>query len=701
MEDVVAKVEKAKSPITVSGIPIYVARKTCLANCEIAGVDYLLYETATGWEIVSINEDESFTSVLTGTGVMHDMCNYQDSIILAGSTGAWIVEDGALEIIYDSEVMSIQSDGASLWGVVGGKVCQFGGTDGFIEVITEASLLHNKPFYYDGDYYSIGTYTGGSEHIMYKLVGGTWTAVYTDATSRKIIAPVILLGRLFVAISNDVYEWDGTTFDFISTSLHGINYMFSHNGNLLHMTLTAGYLSDITELNITTLVNSLYARIDITPGQVFGSSINDVFILVCTDTSNNKNNIYTIATNTGETIQEPDFILDDPSFGIVWDANRQTRIWTYTKEYIFDEQITEIIQENDRDEQTISAIKSGDIYTFLAYTTGTATVVYSTPTYGTPTPIDDTVRAYSKLRLLADALYCGATDGEVYKVEPSGLTQITSTLSGCYALAWRKDKIYAAGATQVYLVNANGTISEVENATSATTIKELFVSGDYLVWCPTYTTTGTLYAAFVEYTGSVNVWQDITLHIPTDFPIGATKIFRKMSAYSGTPVIIEAVTGSTIEGKASVSLYGQYAFVVLERISATLFALREIEDYYTFTPSLLFGGSAVGMTYSGRTGLVVRKKNETRVSIYVQLSAKGNSTGAPTITGSAIAASTAKECFIENAMVLFTGTLVVILETSGTFTISQRQENGYIGTFDDTKFTNTSRIRATAIFKEA
>jgi hypothetical protein len=588
MEDVVAKVEEAKSPITVSGIPIYAARKTCLANCEIAGVDYLLYETATGWEIVSINEDESFTSVLTGTGVMHDMCNHLDSIILAGEDGAWIVEDGALEIIYDSEVTSIQSDGSSLWGVVGGKVCQFGGTDGFLTVYTDAvyPYEYRQGFLYNGDYYSLGNISGTFDN-MYKLVSGSWSLVYTEPSGYILSNPVVLNGVLYVVINNSfIYSYNGTGFDLVYSASGTITFMRPFGDKLAFSAANNG--KQVYLLDATLGTAELYATVD--KNLTIDSCVeyND-FLIVTTFGATWPVYVYSLASETGETVQQPcieieEQVGDSPPQQI-YVYNNTIRMISLNYEYIISAQVDSYSVESITANTTVAYIMNDENRFVITdeFSSPEEMHIRVTYPYGTPTPIDDTVRAYSKLRLLADALYCGATDGEVYKVETAGLTQITSTLSGCYALAWRKNKVYAAGATQVYLVNANGTISEVENATSATTIKELFVSGDYLVWCPTYASpaTGTLYAAFVEYTGSVNVYQDITLHVPADFPIGATKTFRKMSAYSGTPVKIDPPTGATFEGKTSISLYGQYSFVVLERISATVFAIREWNDYVT------------------------------------------------------------------------------------------------------------------------
>jgi hypothetical protein len=60
-----------------------------------------------------------------------------------------------------------------------------------------------------------------------------------------------------------------------------------------------------------------------------------------------------------------------------------------------------------------------------------------------------------------------------------------------------------------------------------------------------------------------------------------------------------------------------------------------------WTPVLQFGGAAVGLTYSARTGATKRVGNVVYFEMRITLSAKGSSTGAVTITGIPIAADTA------------------------------------------------------------
>lgn len=77
-----------------------------------------------------------------------------------------------------------------------------------------------------------------------------------------------------------------------------------------------------------------------------------------------------------------------------------------------------------------------------------------------------------------------------------------------------------------------------------------------------------------------SVYIDTTATVPVNtMLIGDTKRFWRLAAYDGDPVTITPPTGATFEGLASLELYGQYSFVELERISETVFVIKELSDY--------------------------------------------------------------------------------------------------------------------------
>lgn len=110
------------------------------------------------------------------------------------------------------------------------------------------------------------------------------------------------------------------------------------------------------------------------------------------------------------------------------------------------------------------------------------------------------------------------------------------------------------------------------------------------------------------------------------WPIGATKKIWKLSAYDGNAVTITPPSGATIEGLASIELYGQYSFVELERISETVFAVKDWRDSYalTFAPSFTSGST---WTLSTNQGLFSRDKRRATISGRIVFSSLGDAGG--------------------------------------------------------------------------
>lgn len=119
---------------------------------------------------------------------------------------------------------------------------------------------------------------------------------------------------------------------------------------------------------------------------------------------------------------------------------------------------------------------------------------------------------------------------------------------------------------------------------------------------------------------------DIAITVGSVMRVGSRLLIRRTVAYDGNPVTITPPSGATFEGLASLSLYGQYSFVELERINSTLFAVKELKDefYITFTP-LFTGGST--WTLTGNVGTFSRKGNTCAISGRVNFSSLGDASG--------------------------------------------------------------------------
>lgn len=77
---------------------------------------------------------------------------------------------------------------------------------------------------------------------------------------------------------------------------------------------------------------------------------------------------------------------------------------------------------------------------------------------------------------------------------------------------------------------------------------------------------------------------------------------------------------------------GQVKFPATQNASADANTLDDYEEG-SFTPTLLFGGAAVGMTYSYQAGRYTKIGNRVFFFLEIILTAKGSSTGTATITG--------------------------------------------------------------------
>jgi hypothetical protein len=111
---------------------------------------------------------------------------------------------------------------------------------------------------------------------------------------------------------------------------------------------------------------------------------------------------------------------------------------------------------------------------------------------------------------------------------------------------------------------------------------------------------------------------------------GNTQIFRtaagaeSMRLVSSGALVLKG--GNATPGGAGIT------FPATQSASSDANTLDDYEEG-TWTPSLLFGGASSGMTYSVRIGTYTKVGNLVTATSYIELSAKGSSTGAATISG--------------------------------------------------------------------
>ena len=110
------------------------------------------------------------------------------------------------------------------------------------------------------------------------------------------------------------------------------------------------------------------------------------------------------------------------------------------------------------------------------------------------------------------------------------------------------------------------------------------------------------------------------------FPNSSTQLV------AGAPLTTPSFTTTIGVGAATASASGAgVTFPATQSASSDANTLDDYEEG-TFTPNLAFGGGSSGMTYSIQTGSYIKIGRLVFVSINIQLTALGSSTGSSTIT---------------------------------------------------------------------
>lgn len=66
--------------------------------------------------------------------------------------------------------------------------------------------------------------------------------------------------------------------------------------------------------------------------------------------------------------------------------------------------------------------------------------------------------------------------------------------------------------------------------------------------------------------------------IPANVPIGGRLQFIRITAYNGNGCRVYAPSGTTLNGYSGLSLFGQYSYLIVERINSTVFVLIDLMD---------------------------------------------------------------------------------------------------------------------------
>jgi hypothetical protein len=129
-----------------------------------------------------------------------------------------------------------------------------------------------------------------------------------------------------------------------------------------------------------------------------------------------------------------------------------------------------------------------------------------------------------------------------------------------------------------------------------------------------------------------------------------------------------------------------------------------LDDYEegTWTPTLLWGGNAVGLTYGQRDGVYTKVGNIVTVNFTVILTNKGSSTGTGAITGFPFSVSFSNQSFfIYSDRVNFTGGVLAGYINSGATALLYNQVSGANAQIGAAEFQNDSYIYGSFTYRVA
>jgi hypothetical protein len=143
--------------------------------------------------------------------------------------------------------------------------------------------------------------------------------------------------------------------------------------------------------------------------------------------------------------------------------------------------------------------------------------------------------------------------------------------------------------------------------------------------------------------------------------------------------------------------------VVLNSLGKLDATILEIVRDGIWTPELKFGGAATGITYTRQVGFYSRIGNLVFVRCFITLSNKGSATGAATIAGLPVAASSIANGHMVGSVYAATmssmsGHLHAIVAPSASIVNLSQLGTGTTLNLDDTHFTNTTSIILTLVY---
>ena len=183
-----------------------------------------------------------------------------------------------------------------------------------------------------------------------------------------------------------------------------------------------------------------------------------------------------------------------------------------------------------------------------------------------------------------------------------------------------------------------------------------------------------------------------TLYTPSN---GAHTWYTAPSGTAGNPITftqslaVGKGTALTLEGGTSTAGTG-IAFPATQLASTDANTLDDYEEG-TFTPTIAFGGAAVGVTYTTQSGRYTKVGRLCTVNIYIVLSSKGSSVGSLAVLGLPFTVTSHASCSVRfQTLAAGVAAISAYAPASGTSVNIEKFAAGTSNFIQDTDTTNTS-----------
>jgi hypothetical protein len=257
-------------------------------------------------------------------------------------------------------------------------------------------------------------------------------------------------------------------------------------------------------------------------------------------------------------------------------------------------------------------------------------------------------------------------------------------------------------------ININGTVgaTTANTGTFSSTVHKGATSGTVTITAPavagtqSYTLPSAVPAAngyaLTGTTAGVMSWSAITASAGGSTTQVQYNNAGSLGGISGFTTDGTRVTASTTIGVGGATPSASGAGITFPATQSASTDVNTLDDYEegTFTPAIAFGGASVGITYTTQVASYTKIGNKVFYYIGIQLSSKGSSTGAATITGMPFTAA-GTGAFVPSsnflgAMASVTAPLMIRSITGGTTMDIYQVVSSSFSAVDNTNYTNTT-----------